>query len=264
MDKLLSKMGNYYKIYFQPMLRNFGVDIIRYQQRDLINELIQDRGKLEIYNQVKPFTMTSQEKVNALIEAVNYVVKNNIEGAFVECGVWKGGSAMAMALTLKKLGDQTREIFLYDTFSGMNRPTELDYDLTTGKAAEEVFGLTKTSDDTSNWCFSSLEEVRKNVISSGYAENKLFFIEGKVEDTIPQNIPDQIALLRLDTDWYKSTRHELNYLFPLLKRNGIIIIDDYGCWAGAKKAVDEYIEENNICILLNRIDEAGGRIAIKT
>jgi hypothetical protein len=83
-----------------------------------------------------------------------------------------------------------------------------------------------------------------------------------VEDTIPGNMPKKIALLRLDTDWYESTKHELTHLFPLLQSNGVLIIDDYGHWEGARKAVNEYISDKHIRILLNRIDYTG-RIAIK-
>ena len=79
------------------------------------------------------------------------------------------------------------------------------------------------------------------------------FVRGKVEDTIPKNMPEKIALLRLDTDWYESTYHELKYLFPLLSKNGVLIIDDYGHWKGAKKAVDQYFGENNIQIFLKKI-----------
>ncbi len=101
------------------------------------------------------------------------------------------------------------------------------------------------------------------MLSTGYPKEKIHLIKGKVEDTIPENIPKEIALLRLDTDWYESTKHELIHLFPLLKPNGILIIDDYGHWEGARKAVDEYISDNNIHILLNRIDYSG-RISVKT
>ena len=83
-----------------------------------------------------------------------------------------------------------------------------------------------------------------------------------MEETIPTHIPHAISLLRLDTDWYESTKHELTHLFPLLSPGGVIIIDDYGHWQGAKKAVDEYFEENKIKILLNRIDYTG-RIGVK-
>jgi predicted O-methyltransferase YrrM len=214
-----------------------------------------------IYNAVDQYTMTSPERVYSLIEAVKYVEKNGIPGAMVECGVWKGGSTMAMALTLKELGVTERELFLYDTFSGMNEPTDDDVSFK-GESATEIFQEKKLSSDSSDWCYSPIDEVRANIASTGYPENKVRFVEGMIEDTIPGTLPEKIALLRLDTDWYESTKHELVHLFPLVSPGGVVIIDDYGYWLGARKAVDEYIEENNLCILLNRIDRTG-RIAIK-
>jgi hypothetical protein len=97
---------------------------------------------------------------------------------------------------------------------------------------------------------------------TGYDREKISFVKGKVEETIPDNAPQSISLLRLDTDWYESTRHELIHLYPRLSHGGVIIIDDYGHWLGARKAVDEYIEQNNLCLLLNRLDYTG-RIGVK-
>jgi hypothetical protein len=108
----------------------------------------------------------------------------------------------------------------------------------------------------------SLEEVKRNLYSTGYPKDKLHFIEGKVENTIPGFSPEEIALLRLDTDWYESTKHELVHLYPRLVQNGILIVDDYGHWKGSAKAVDEYIKEKNLCVYLNRIDYSG-RLAVK-
>jgi hypothetical protein len=144
----------------------------------------------------------------------------------------------------------------------MTAPTELDTSIG-GEAARQKFYESKISDDVSSWCLSPLEEVKKNLFSTGYERHKVHFIQGKVEETIPGTVPDEIALLRLDTDWYESTKHELIHLFPLLKPNGVLIIDDYGHWQGARRAVDEYISDNNIRILLNRIDYTG-RIAVKS
>ena len=169
---------------------------------------------------------------------------------------------MAAALTLKELGDESREIYLYDTFSGMSAPTEVDIGVG-GIDAQKKFNERKVAEEASNWCLSPLNETRENVLSTGYPEDKFHFVEGKVEDTIPGTIPsDGIALLRLDTDWYASTKHELTHLFPLLEPNGPIIIDDYGHWKGQQKAVDEYLEENNLHMFLSRIDY-NGRIGIK-
>lgn len=242
------------------LINRFGINLVRYQETNYPTDLTSTN--LEICKAVKSYTMTSPERINALIDAVKYVVENKIDGAMVECGVWKGGSTMAIAIALKKYRDENRDLYLYDTFAGMSAPSDADISIDGDKAQVE-FEKTKISQNSSNWCLSNLDEVKQNVFSTGYPQDKINFIEGKVEDTIPGKMPEKIALLRLDTDWYESTKHELTHLFPLLQQNAVLIIDDYGYWEGAKKAVDEYIAEKNICILLNRIDNTG-RIAIVT
>ena len=96
--------------------------------------------------------------------------------------------------------------------------------------------------------------MKESVGSINYPAHKIHFIKGKVEDTIPEQSPEKIALLRLDTDWYESTKHELIHLFPRLAIGGVIIIDDYGHWQGARKAVDEYLAEHQIALMLHRVD----------
>ena len=98
--------------------------------------------------------------------------------------------------------------------------------------------------------------------STGYPANQISYVRGPVEQTIPITVPESIALLRLDTDWHASTRHELDYLFPRLVKGGVLIIDDYGHWQGARKAVDDYIAANKLNLLLSRIDYTG-RLAVK-
>ena len=110
---------------------------------------------------------------------------------------------------------------------------------------------------------ASLDEVFANVLSTGYPKEKIHLIKGMVEDTIPHTLPTSLSLLRLDTDWYESTKHELTHLYPLLRTKGILIIDDYGHWQGAKEAVDEYFREHGDSIYLHRIDYTG-RILVKT
>lgn len=223
-----------------------------------------DASHLDTYNKVKEFTMTSSQRIVAICSAIDYLTKNNIEGDIVECGVWRGGSTMAAIDTLIKNKSTDRKIYLYDTFEGMSSPGQ--YDVKTGghsgvgKTAEELY-KTATPDDFI-WCYSSLDEVKSNIGSLNYPEEKIFYIKGMIENTIPATIPQKIALLRLDTDFYESTAHELDHLYPLLVRSGVIIIDDYGDWKGARKAVDEYILANGIPQLLNRIDTTG-RIGIK-
>ena len=217
--------------------------------------------EIDIFNLVSPYTMTSKERVFALIQAVRYISRHKIIGDIVECGVWKGGSMMAIAKTLTIEQDLSRDLYLFDTFAGMSEPSEEDRD-SNGKDAAELLEISSKGDRWL-WCEAPLEGVKNVMSATGYDQNKIHFIQGKVEDTLPTNSPEKIALLRLDTDWYESTRHELVHLFPRLSTNGVIILDDYGFWQGMKKAVDEYFEEHNIKILLNRIDEYGS-IGIKS
>lgn len=214
-----------------------------------------------IFDKVQSYTMTSMERIFALINATRYIVQNKIPGDFVECGVWKGGSMMAAAYSLKNMGEVDRKLYLFDTFEGMTQPTNNDVTYSNIKAAKLLVESNK-EDSSSIWCYSPLDEVKINIESTGYNPEKINLVKGKVEETIPQYIPERIALLRLDTDWYESTRHELKYLFPRLVSGGVIIIDDYGHWKGCQEATDEYFQKNNIPILLNKIDYTG-RIAIK-
>jgi len=222
-----------------------------------------DNFHKEIIEKVRPYTMTSNERLFALIESVKYIVSNNIEGDIVECGVWKGGSMMAAAETLRKLGNTNRQLYLYDTYAGMTPPTDEDKAHNNETAAELLEKDIANKSDSVVWAYSSLEEVKANVSIIDYPAHLIHFIEGDVLKTIPGTASEQIALLRLDTDWYESTKHEMIHLYPRLVKNGALIIDDYGFWKGSRQAVDEYIAEHKVQILLNRIDDTG-RVAIKS
>ncbi|NEQ99868.1 MAG: macrocin O-methyltransferase [Cyanothece sp. SIO2G6] len=216
---------------------------------------------IEAIKLVQPYTMTSPERLNSLINAVQYIIDNNINGSIVECGVWKGGSMMAVAYMLQALSNMQRNLYLFDTFEGMTPPTDKDI----AHFNVDAKTLMDSEDEKKREiyrCYASLEEVKNNLYSTNYPLDKIHFIQGKVEDTIPDRAPEKIALLRLDTDWYESTRHELEHLFPRLVPGGVIIIDDYGYWKGCKQATDEYIQNHRIPLLLNRIDSTG-RIGIK-
>lgn len=195
----------------------------------------------------------------SLYQTTKYVVDNNVEGAIVECGVWKGGSVMISAATLKMLNG-SKEIFLYDTFEGMSDPTEKDVSFN-NESAYKNWEQIKSSNSII-LCYSTLDEVKKNVFSTGYDQDKFHFIQGKVEDTIPSQMPDKISILRLDTDWYESTYHELKHLYSKIVKGGVLILDDYGYWKGAREAADQFFKENNINPLLQRIDRSG-RMVIK-
>jgi O-methyltransferase len=215
----------------------------------------------ETWAAVRHYTMTSPERVIALCEATRYVQENAIAGSVVECGVWKGGSMMAVARTLLKAGDASRDLYLFDTFEGMAPPSPHDVDVG-GRAAEVLLRTSDQAQSDSVWCRAGLDEVKEAVGSTGYPADKVHYVKGRVEATIPGAAPERIALLRLDTDWYESTRHELEHLFPRLVAGGVLIIDDYGHWKGARKAVDEYLRQHGVKLLLNRIDYTG-RIAVK-
>jgi len=220
-----------------------------------------------IVERALPYTMTTPARLLALVDAVRYCVGRGLDGAFAECGVWRGGSVLAMLLTLEDLGAVDRDVYLYDTFEGMTQPVAEDVSafdppaLDTWRNAEsaqrtpweELFEPTTFNEDA----------VRALLGSTGYPAERLHFVRGPVEHTLPAAAPDRLALLRLDTDWYESTRHELVHLFPRLATAGVLIVDDYGHWQGARKAVDEYMQEQDLVLLLNRIDYTG-RIAIKS
>ena len=210
-----------------------------------------DGDHIEIIKRVKPFTMTSNERLFGLIDAVKYILKADIVGDFVECGVYKGGSIMAIALALLRENCSDRDLYLYDTFSGMTEPTDADVDLHGRRPTEWA-----------KWPMAPIAEVKAAVYSTGYPPGRIHFVEGRVEDTLPARAPNNICLLRLDTDWFESTRHELLHLFPRLLPGGVLIVDDYGLYRGSRKAVDEYFSEIGVPVLLHRMDFSG-RVWIK-
>ena len=210
----------------------------------------------ELYHRCAPYTMTSVERMYALWHAVRYVARQEVPGAFVECGVWRGGSSMLAALTFAQESAPSRDFFLYDTFEGMTEPTDADGDLARYEWERH------REDDHNAWCYSPLEEVRSNMLATGLAEQHLNLVKGRVEDTLAENVPERIALLRLDTDWYESTRIELEGLYPLLQPGGVLIVDDYGDWEGARRAVDEYIDRERPALFMTRVDPTG-RVALK-
>jgi O-methyltransferase len=212
--------------------------------------------QIKLWRAVRDYTMTSPERVIGLQDAVRSVVTNAVPGALVECGVWRGGSSMVMALTLRELGETFRDIFLFDTFEGMvdAGPEDRSH---AGKSARDLLRKTRRSTGKNIWCIATLDDVRANLVQTGYPPERLHLIPGKVEDTIPAEAPEQIALLRLDTDWYESTRHELLYLYERVSPGGLVIIDDYGHWEGARKATEEFVGTLRPRPILFRLDYTG-------
>ena len=198
-----------------------------------------DQQTLDILEQAKPYTMTSRDKGIALVIAARHIVRADIPGAIVECGVWRGGSVHIVARAFQAEGVDGRDIQLFDTFEGMTEPTEKDVQAKDGRTAAEL--LEASSKNQWIWAIASLEDVREGLRTLPYPYERFVFVQGPVEETIPEHAPEQIALLRLDTNWYESPKHELEHLYDRLAPGGVLIIDDYGSWEGSKLATDEFM-----------------------
>lgn len=247
--KFLNKIGSKFGYKIKVERLNFPYDIFS------------DKEFMEIYNICKDHTMSSLERMYSLYNSMKYIIENKIDGDLVECGVWKGGSSMLMALMLKKYGVTNKKIYLYDTFEGMPEPSSIDK-TTQGVSASILMSKETKENENSVWCYSPIEEVKNTLISTGFLPENLIFVKGKVEDTLLKQVPERISVLRLDTDWYESTKIELEILYPLLSERGVLIIDDFGHWEGAQKAVIEYFRLNDNRQFLHRIDYTG-RLIIK-
>ncbi|MER6701842.1 MULTISPECIES: TylF/MycF/NovP-related O-methyltransferase [Streptomyces] len=212
----------------------------------------------EIIRAVKPYSMTSPERLNAFILATRHIARHNIPGDIVECGVWRGGSMQACARTLLSVGETERDLYLFDTYEGMTPPTAEDL-RRDGRPAQEL--LDAQGKDRPIWAVASLEDVKAGFENIPYPKERVHYVQGRVEDTVPAQAPEQISILRLDTDWYASTKHELEHLYGRLVSGGVLLIDDYGYWQGSRQAVDEFLDKTGERLLLLRMDE--GRIAVK-
>jgi O-methyltransferase len=223
-----------------------------------------DRAILECAQQ---YSMTTPARMLALVDAVRYCLARGIDGALGECGVWLGGSVLAMVLTLQQEGVSDRDVYLYDTFEGMTAPTALDTSPLEPPALETWQRAHREGRQPWRELFDPAvfneSSVRARLEATGYPPDRLHFVRGPVEQTLPQHAPERLALLRLDTDWYESTRHELVHLFPRLQPGGVLIIDDYGHFDGARRAVDEYLAAAHQPLLLARIDYTA-RLAVKS
>ena len=208
----------------------------------------------KIIKDCNEFTMTGSHRMYALVKCLENVVENNIDGDFVECGVWRGGNLILSQKIFDKLS-LNKKVYGYDTFSGMTEPSSYDRDLRLNYAETMMKKTNKIDNKKNIWAFVSKEKVFLN-ISKFFTKHNIKLIEGDVRQTllVNENLPSKISILRLDTDWYDSTKIELEILFPLLQKNGFLIIDDYGHFMGAKRAVDEYFKKKNIKPYLHIVD----------
>lgn len=207
----------------------------------------------DFINIVKPFTMTSNERITDLYYSLEYIRENEIDGDIVECGVWKGGNILGIIEYLDYYSINNKKVWLYDTFSGMTNPGNEDYDFNNIHASSQM-------NNPLVLACSTIEEVKKNISNSKFDKSRIIYIEGDVSETLQkyENLPTKISLLRLDTDWYQSTKDELRILYPKLVKKGVLIVDDYGHWKGSKKAFDEYFVDK--IIQIKKIDYTGIKI----
>jgi hypothetical protein len=186
-----------------------------------------------VFDRVKEFTFLDDVGIAANIAAIRHVVSRGVDGDVIEVGVWRGGSVLSMILTLIECGDLSRRVRLYDTFDGMTPSSDVDIDFRGEKASDLI------SRDPFWMCRASLDDVKNTVLDSGYPNNLIDFHVGDIRRT--GFSPEKISILRLDTDWYDSTKHELSLFYERVSSGGVVIIDDYGHWMGCRKAVDEFI-----------------------
>jgi hypothetical protein len=217
-----------------------------------------DEQMCEAIEAVRGRTMTGPVKLFTLISAVRYIVEHDVPGAFVECGVWRGGSMQAVARELVRLGVSDRDLHLFDTFEGMPPPTDADVRWD-GRSAADLLAANDKS--RSIWATASLEDVQEGFAAIDYPAERIHYVQGRVEQTVPEHVPEHIALLRLDTDWYESSRHELDHMYDRLVPGGVLLLDDYGYWEGQRRATDEWLARTKEPLML--FGMGAGRAALK-
>ncbi len=201
---------------------------------------IQEPFFWETLERCKPYSLLGAEAFYNVFCAVEYIARCAIPGDIVECGVFLGGTVLAIGEFARHFGLSDRQFYLYDTFDGFP------------KGVSEVDLHGKTVNFRSGASF--LEQTRSVVAQSAYPQDKFHFIAGPVEETLLEFRPERVALLRLDTDYFQSTRVELERLYPSLSPGGVLIVDDYGCFQGARRATDKFFEEHRPRMLLFRIN----------
>jgi len=225
-------------------------------------ELNEDENKIIDYVRANNLSMCTTLNLQQTAIACKYIALNKSPGDFVECGVFRGGNAL-IAAKIFDMYKINKKVYLFDTFTGMTKPTKHDL-----RTSDKTLMLTKylslQQKDYTDWAYASIEEVKENFKKVHLLKDNVVFVKGEVEKTLDLsiNIPNVISFLRLDTDWYESTKKELNILYDKLVPGGILVIDDYGHFNGARKAVDEYFKKHSPAPFLSLIDN-GARIGVK-
>lgn len=194
---------------------------------------------------VRPYTMLPYGRLKVLADLAERCNQENISGAFVQCGVWKGGSAAVLADVAER-GD--RRLFLFDSFQGCPSPGAADVSMhgRQGQAGEAAASR------------ADVDGLFQQLGISHYAawERWLYVIPCWFQATLPKVTPqiEQIALLHLDVDWYESTKVCMEYLYPLVANGGMVMIDDFFYWQGTRKAVLEYLGQGFSRLKTHQVD----------
>lgn len=200
------------------------------------------------------YSMTNPVRMKHLHRAV-YEVKD-IEGDLVEIGVCRGGSSMCMALSSLRNSSNLRDIRLLDTYAGMTIPCDLDYKPNRkGPLSVLLKWRENQTESHNNWCYGSLDEVKINMARTKYPEQYIHYYKSDITK-YEGFIPEKIALLRIDVDFYHATLAALQKFYPRLQTGGILIMDDYNAWNGAKKAWVDFCTESGTDWKVEIIDKS--------
>ena len=213
----------------------------------------QDRFILDFakhYIQGLAITMLPRCRLDNLEECVESVIQNKVPGDLIETGVWRGGATIFMRGVLKAYEVKDRTVWVADSFEGLPKPDEKECPLEVKAHAGPVMSK------LFNHLAVGIEDVKKNFAAYGMADKQVRFLKGWFKDTLPSAPIKQLAVMRLDGDYYESTRDALQNLYHRLSPGGYVIIDDYGekTWTYCRKAVDEFRKAQKIPGRLTRVD----------
>jgi O-methyltransferase len=215
----------------------------------------------------KSETMVSREHLHFLSTVIDELHAKDISGSIVECGVWKGGCVMWMMLCQKKYS-MLRDFYLYDTFDGMTFPdsnkdapqaVELYTKISNGEYSREYDKWHASK----KWAYAPIDYVKTNISKTEYDESKIHYVAGDVCSTLDTTVPESISILRLDTDWYNSTKKELDILFPRVNKHGYVIVDDYYAWKGSHVATNEFLKDHTKEVTIIDKKQTGGSFVFR-
>lgn len=197
--------------------------------------------RAQMTKRLLPYTMGGRKALENAFDVVALAEERQIPGDIVECGVAEGGTAAMMALANNELGQYQRLKWFFDSFEGLPEPTTDDYE--SGKSGHFIRPLTKGS------CLGTIEQVSELLFNTlGLQHDEIRLIKGWFQVTVQSHkrIIGEIAVLRLDGDWYESTKIPLENFYELIAPGGFVIVDDYATCFGSRKAVDEFRTLNDI------------------